>query len=335
MLPEYYALIYCLAFMKIFFFRIPKVMYSCPTIVQALMLTVCLAGSMFCTQDILVAQEIKANVTVDMQLIPIERREDVLTMESDVRNYLNSQRYTGKDWEGEKIEVDVTITLMSRSGTRYTANLLINTKRTVEYQTFKKTIGFRFFEKAENWSFDYFRNASLTYQSTRFDDFSSLLDYYMMLAIGFDLDTYEELSGAVYFRQARDVWQMGASRNAPGYQQNSQPGEFTRFNLISELNDLKFEPFRKLLFSYYVDGLEMHEKNPKVGKRNIDSVLTEMTLFKDRANVRSTMMQMWFDSKFQELSDLFKGYDKKEVFQKLRFLDPSHSMTYERAETGR
>ncbi len=301
----------------------------------------CLFVSMLCASTVLTntlqiyAQEIKANVTVDMQLIPIDRREDILTMENDVKNYLNTQRYRSLDWEGEKIEVDITITLTGRSGNRYNANLLINAKRTIDYQTFKKTISFRFFEKAENWSFEYYRNASLTYVSTRFDEFSSLLDYYMLLIIGFDLDTYEELSGAPLFRQARDIWQMGSSRNALGYQQTSQPGEFTRYNLISELNDIKFEPFRKLLFSYYVDGLEMHEKNPKVGKRNVDSVLTEMTLFKDRANVRSTLMQMWFDSKFQELADLFRGSDKKEAFQKLRFLDPSHSMTYERAETGK
>ncbi len=142
----------------------------------------CLFVSMLCASTVLTntlqiyAQEIKANVTVDMQLIPIDRREDILTMENDVKNYLNTQRYRSLDWEGEKIEVDITITLTGRSGNRYNANLLINAKRTIDYQTFKKTISFRFFEKAENWSFEYYRNASLTYVSTRFDEFSSLLD---------------------------------------------------------------------------------------------------------------------------------------------------------------
>jgi hypothetical protein len=38
-------------------------------------------------------------------LITLDQRQDVMLMAETVKNYLNSNRYTGEDWEGPRITI--------------------------------------------------------------------------------------------------------------------------------------------------------------------------------------------------------------------------------------
>src|SRR5690606_2950643 len=112
------------------------------------------------------------------------------------------------------------------------------------------------------------------------DNFTSLIDYYMLLIIGYDMDTYEELAGSAPYNLAKQVCVMGASSNADGYQTFTQPGEFTKYNLINELTDLKSEDLRRLFFEFYVDGLDILVENKGQGKKNLEAVVSKMADYK-------------------------------------------------------
>ena len=58
------------------------------------------------------AQELQATVNVNMQTLTQDQRQDMMTMARDVENYLNNNRYLNSDWEGEKVPVDVTLSLI-------------------------------------------------------------------------------------------------------------------------------------------------------------------------------------------------------------------------------
>jgi len=51
--------------------------------------------------------------------------------------------------------------------------------------------------------------------------------------------------------------------------------------------------------------------------------------------MRSQFMESFFNSKFQELADLFKGYQDPEVFNNLSQLDPANSSVYQSAKENR
>jgi hypothetical protein len=121
----------------------------------------------------------------------------------------------------------------------------------------------------KEWSFEYQLNANLTFQNLRFDPFSSLLDFHLLMALGMDMDSYGELDGQQMFSTAKQICLLGANNNAPGYQRVPEPGVYSRIALATEYNDLRFDDFRKIVFSYYVDGLEEYYKDKQKGLDNM------------------------------------------------------------------
>lgn len=280
------------------------------------------------------AQEIRATVTVNFDQLPIDKREEIATMKDDLENYLNNTRYTNREWEGGRIPVDITVYIMGRSGDTYQARLFIVAKRVLDGPDAPQSVTWRLYD--DQWQFPYSRNAVFSYQTLRFDPLATLLDFYMHLVIGMDLDTYAELDGTRQYQAARDIWQLGTSAGAPGYTMISEPGDFTRYNLVTELNDLSYEALRRQIFAYYVDGMDKMASDPQSGLQAIDNVLSDMVRFKNSLGRRSVFMQAFFDAKHQELADLFADYPgKEEVFRKLMYLDPPHTDAYETAMYGR
>jgi hypothetical protein len=299
--------------------------------------------------NVLHAQELNVNVSVNVDLISQERREDLLTMKQDLERYFKAQSFTGKEWKNEQdklkwkdepVEIDLTITILSRADNTYTANLLVTGKRAIYGSKGGKTNTLTVLDK--KWTFQYFRNAELSFQPLQFNRFNTLIDFYVLVMIGMDLDSFYELGGSEMFQKAQLLWQNGANAtsfsSAEGYNQTKTDlGEMTRFDLVNELTDPRFEEFRKLIIQYYVFGLDAMAENKDKALGMIVDILEDMAKFKDKTPGRSVLMQMFFDAKYRELCELFRGNAKfgEAAFRKLKYVDNSHSTAYEMARQGR
>ncbi len=237
---------------------------------KALLLLLCLLALPISSKS----QEIEATVTVNMEQLDPEKRVDVSYMERDVQNYLNSQQFVTNEWEGPKIPVDVTIMLSGGNRGVYSARLLLVSRRHLLGDDEGSSVVLRLVDS--KWAFPYSQGANLSFNMQRFDEFTSLLDFYMMLIIGMDLDTYGELDGSVAYERAKQIVILGANRGTDGWSTYAAPGEFTRYALVSELTDLRYSDFRRLIFSYFVDGLDMMSSNKEVAKANIAKIIDAM-----------------------------------------------------------
>ena len=291
---------------------------------------ICLFFVLNCLESF--SQEIEAKVSINLEQIPQEYRHYVSTMESDVTKYINSQRFTNIEWEGPKIPVDINIALSGGNRGIFAAQMFIAAKRYIYQQDGGQSITLKLIDK--EWTFEYNQGAMLSYNPSRFNKFTSLIDFYMLLIIGFDADTYEELSGTPIYERAKQIVSMGATYGAEGYKTTAAPGEFTRYSLVSELTDLRFEPLRKLFFSYYVDGLDLMAVDKEKAKENLAYVIQEIAEFKrTKLTGSSVLLQAFFDAKALELADIFKGYKKyPSIFKNLIYLDPSNTMIYQESE---
>lgn len=218
---------------KIQFFILQAILIFCGSVVQS------------------TAQELQANVVVNFEMLPVEQRVDVQSMREDVTNYLNSQRYTGKDWTGPRSR---WIYLLRSPAARVTAILEFLPCRNdllTDPNAVSRCLCVHLTKYGNSPNAP---NASLTFQTLRFDEFSTLLDFYMVLAIGMDMDTYGELDGSPMFSLAKDLCASRRCCRASGYQNVAEPGDPSRIAIATELTDLRYEEFRKLIFSYHVDG---------------------------------------------------------------------------------
>lgn len=273
------------------------------------------------------AQEIAANVTVNKERLSQENMININSLERDLTNYVNNQKFTNVDWEGPQIPVEINIVLSGGTNGNYNAQIFIIAKRYLNGNQNNSSVTLKLVD--EKWSFNYSQGGFLTFNPLRFDNFVSLIDYYMLLIIGFDMDTYEELGGSAAYSLAKQICMLGASNNVDGYQTFTQPGEFTKYNLINEISDLKSEDLRRIFFEFYVDGFDMLVDNKEQGRKNLAAVIERMAEYKrTKLTGPSVVFQAFFDSKAQEIADIFRGTEYKEVFDNLMYLDPGSSQIY-------
>ncbi|MCS6808643.1 MAG: DUF4835 family protein [Bacteroidota bacterium] len=297
-------------------------------------------------------QEIRATVSVDFAPgFDINEQDNFASFRQELQTYFNTQIFTGKEWKSEEdkilwkdepVQLNVTITLLSGTQTSYyNATLLVVAKRTL-YGTKKQSVTMQILDT--KLKFPYTRGASFSYQPLRFDDLLSVLDYYAFLAIGFDMDSYYPLGGTPYFQKAQQILQLAASTESRYVRMSDdngwrdatfEPGKITRTTIISELLDSRFAEFRTLTAAYYLNAMDYLGDKPDEAKAMLDDLLTKFADFKDKLPNRSALFQLFFDAKFRELAELFRGYKNDKVWDKLKYNDPSRTIIYEDIRTGR
>ena len=293
-----------------------------------------IAFTMLFTSPFIYSQEINATVTVNMDRIDADSRIDVQNLKEDVENYINSQRFTENDWEGEPINVSLQIYLTGGHHYAYTAQLSINSQRALYGDDAGSSPALRLIDK--EWKFEYQRGAMHSYNPRRFDEFVSMIDYYMLLIIAYDLDTYEELAGQKIYEIAKDIQQRGASQGAKGYATFDDPGEFSKNRLVAEFTDPRFESFRKLITEYFCDGLDMMAEDKETALSNIELIIRDMATYKRKELfVQTAILPAFFHAKYEELVSLFKGYKTDLVWEDLMYLDPTHTSYYSDGRSGK
>lgn len=286
-------------------------------------------------QSQIYSQEIKATLYIDMQQVQPENRSYANSLERDLTSYLNNQRFTNINWQGPPIPVDISIYLTGGYNGSFGAKLFIASKRYLYGQEGGTSVTLKMIEN--QWGFDYRQSSVPVFNPLRFDSFISVLDFYILLIIGMDNDTYADLSGTPMFERAKQLCQLGSQAMADGFEVNSPPGKFTKYNLISELTDMRYEELRKLFYSYYSDGLDQMSKNKDTAMSNLVDVLGDMARFKkNKLASHSVLLEVFFDTKSRELATLFRGYTKDpDVFDYLIYLDPSNTSIYEDSRAGK
>lgn len=279
------------------------------------------------------AQEIQSTVVVDMQTLTLDQRQDLVNMARDVENYINNNRYLDKDWDGEKIPVDITIYIRARNSNRVSARLAVVSKRLINGQPGTGSGLFRIFD--QEWSFEWSMTPTLVYQTMRYDDFASVIDFYMLMAIGLDMDTYDDLAGTPAYKIAQQIAQSGNARGVSQFSTMYQPGEFTRMSLVSEFMDIRYQGMRRLIYDYH-DAIDTYAKDKVAGITALEAVVHDIAEFKrNKLSNRSVMMQAFFDAKQVELAGLFRGNKTSNVWTDLRYVDPGYTQQYEAARDGR
>jgi hypothetical protein len=272
------------------------------------------------------AQEIESRVSVNFEQLPAQNKEYLEDFARRLEDYINNHKWTDVDIGEEKIECSIDIFFTYASENTYRAQIFIGSKRKV-YNSERKTVVLRV--RDDRWDFFYDRNQPFYHDELRFDPLLSLIDFYMYLVIGYDFDTYEPFGGTKYFEKAFQICSNAiSSRFARGWQKTATG--FSRYNLISELLDPKYSVFRKAMFDYHYNGLDILSDQPDQALAKIDSVIDVMIDIKRNINQTANVVKLFFDAKYLELAEIFRGYkDSKKILRKLMYVDPGHQSIYQ------
>lgn len=268
--------------------------------------------------------QIDAQVTVNMDKIPGSSRDLLMNFGSDIQSYINSNKWTSEDIGNEKIQCSINVFFVSVNGDNsYSAQFFIGSQRPV-YKSPKNTAMLRLFD--DTWEFIYIKNQPLYRDETRFDPLTSFLNFYIYLVLGYDFDSYSPpLSGSSYFQRALTVCNQ-APTSSRGWDRNTST--YSKLSFVEELLNAKFQPIREGMFMYHYKGIDYLSTKPEVGQKNIIAFLEQVADFKKTVNPRSLVVKAFFDTKYQELAEIFRNYQDKSVLKLLSSVDSAHESTY-------
>ena len=275
----------------------------------------------------LVAQELDATVAVNAVNLSSTGKERTANFAQDIQNYLNNTRFSGSDWNYDKIKCSFNIFFTTSSGdNQYSAQVNVTSLRQVEHSD-SPTILLNVIDNT--WQFEYIPGQSM-YFSQDYDPLTDFLDFYAFVIIGLNEDSYSELGGSPYFSQAYNQAVFDASySNSTGWEATTS--SYNRRSLIEDLVSEKYRPFREDFFYYHYDGLDLLTTKKDVAIKNIVKLIKDLETLKAKVGITGVLIKTFFDAKSGEIISCLKDYPDKTIFVALKKIDPPHTSKYDDA----
>jgi hypothetical protein len=231
-------------------------------------------------------------------------------MESSIKDFFALTKWTENEYKpDEKIKGTFTVTILEElSPTRFTAEFALQTSRPIFNSTYESP-ALNFLEKDVTFDFN-LAQAIQRSDKTYIDNLSSTLTFYALLALGFDHDSFELYGGENYFLAARDVFEnlpTNLKRDDPNWTNQGTNGR-SKYFLIDNIMKPRMKNFRQIYYEYHRLALDnMWEDAEK--QRAV--LLSTLGVIEDlnQAMPNSYILQVFNDTKYKELVDIFKAGD--------------------------
>ena len=285
-----------------------------------------LAFFMFCGA-MSFAQELDARVTVNHSKIQGTNTGVFEDLEKNITEFLNNRRWTGQQYEeNERISCSFNITVNKYDDARgtFTGSLLLMVIRPV-YNSSYTTVEYSV--KDENFDFTYHEFDKLEFRVDQINnDLTAMLGYYAYLIIGIDNDTMSPEGGTASLKTALDIANSAQNLNGKGWKTTGS--DRNRYAIINDMLDGSMEPFRKMQYTYYREGLDAMAENAENGRNKITEAIK--LLGEAHKNKRlSKLPQLFTEYKRDELVGIYQGQgtsqEKEQLYNILSNINASYN----------
>jgi len=283
----------------------------------------------FVSFSTITSQELDATVQINSEQLPSVYKENLEVFKIQIEDYLNSTKFTGENWEWPKVKCSFNIFFTAGSNeTNYSAQVVINSSRPIEGVE-NRSLMLNIMDN--KWSFIYEKNQSLYYDPSEFDALTSFLDFYALVIIGIDSDSYEPFGGTQALQEAMRITIMGAST---GYSDSwgTSSSNYNKRGFIEDATSAAFQQFRQDIYDYHYNGLDVLYRDKEEAQKNIIKLIDNLAKLKKKTNRRSPFINTFFDAKSKEIISNLEDYPDKSIYAKLQKIDPAHTSKYIEAE---
>jgi hypothetical protein len=254
------------------------------------------------------------------------------TLQNAAQQFINTRKWTDENIATqEKIEFSMFFDITSINNNDFSGSMQFQVVRPTYNSTYKTTI-FQFNDEDINFSYREFEN--LEYQENmNMNDFTTLLAYYVNLAIGMDFDSFSELGGSPYFSKMQST--VSLMTNKLGWNQGDGKGIRNRFYLAENLTNPRYKDLRLLTYHYHRKGMDEFAATPDQARKNITESIKKL---KETQSIfqNCLLQKSFFSTKWPELVEIYKGAPVPEKTAMSKFLseiDPTNSQRYEKIKS--
>lgn len=275
-------------------------------------------------------QELRCNVTVSSARIQGSNQNLFRTMQSDIYEFMNNRKWTEHVYSyDEKIVCNILIRLDEQiSVDEFRGSIQVQLRRPVFGSSYETTI---LNIKDNDFHCKYVEFQPLEFNETsNRDNLTNILAYYAYVILGFDYDTFSLEGGTQFFEKAQSI--VNNSQNAREKGWKAFESERNRYWLLENILNRSYADYRKCMYAYHRNGLDLMSEKPEEGRANIaNSLRSIQKVFRRRPS--TYILQMFFDSKSDELVKIFsKSFpdERNRVMAILNEVDPSNGSKYEK-----
>ena len=177
-----------------------------------------------------------------------------------------------------------------------------------------------------NFTFNYQEFQNFTFNKNQFENnLVSVIAFHIYVILGIDSDTFELNSGSSFFEQAQKILDFSQQKGFRGW--GPGDGLQSRYYLIDNILSTTFKEYRNVMYDYHIKGLDIMVNETKAAKEAvIKSIMTLDQMNRRRPN--SYILRVFFDTKANEILDVFSGGPKVPVANLISTLNkiaPNHS----------
>ncbi|MEO1627922.1 MAG: DUF4835 family protein [Bacteroidota bacterium] len=294
---------------------------------KRLLLSLC---SLLCAIS-LTAQEINATITVNTPQLRLVDPAIFQDMKNVLENFMNNQKWTSDYFEfEERINCNIQLTITEEvSEVSFKANMQIQATRPVYGSTYETVI---LSHNDKDISFEYQPNQPVEYIPNGYSsNISSILSFYVYYVLGLDYDSFAPFGGEELFQTAQEIVNTIPPNVASRFKGwRSLDNNRNRFWMIENMLNPRVRPFRKALYDYHRQGLDVMHDDVVAGRAIMEQALTQVEKV-NKAYPNSMVIQMFVNSKSSEIIEIYKegnSSQKSQVRRIMSRIDAANASRY-------
>lgn len=278
---------------------------------QAIIIVFLIILSIFYNISGILAQNIVATVDLELNALPDEKREKLTNFKQVLEDYLNNFKWTDNEFVGEfKINLNMLLQDISVSfEDRYKVQLLISNNSDVQYSD-------------KRCRMEYQKGEIPVHSDNNWDSLTSLLDFYMNIIIGDEMDKFGHLLGSRYFEKAKLIAEharFGMGQFIDGWD--------LRVDLINYIIGDINKKFREMK-DFYFYGLYFATDDPAKARLYCTEAINMFEGIIAKEDPKYKKCEKFIEAHYFEIVELFKNAEDRSVFQKLIKVDPDRENIY-------
>lgn len=273
------------------------------------------------------AQELDARVSINHQQVQGTSTSVFETLKTTLEQFLNDRQWTNMQFKkNERISCTFAITIKKYSPSENTFQGTLNVQSTRPvYGANYTTTCFAFNDP--NFNFTYQEYDQLDFRADVIDNnLTAMLAYYVYMIIGYDMDSMSPSGGTEYFKMCQDIVNSAQNLNEKGWK--AFEDNKNRHAIITDLLDGGMEPYHKMLYTYYRQGLDVMSENTERGRAGITQAI-ELLKQAHENKTMSALPQIFTEFKRDEIMNIYKGHttssEKENIVNILTKINASQS----------
>ena len=279
------------------------------------------------THSPLRAQELNARVSINHQQVQGTSTSIFETLETSLTQLINERQWTTMQFKpSERISCtfNINVKKYTVAENAFECTLMVQATRPV-YGSNYTTTTFAFNDTEFN--FNYQEYDQLEFRPDVIDNnLTAVIGYYVYLMLGFDMDSMSSLGGTEMLTTAQSIVTNAQGLQAKGWK--AFDSSKNRYAIITDLLDNSMEPFRKMQYTYYRQGLDVMSENVERGRAGITEAMTLLKQARENKSM-SMLPQIFTEYKRDELVSIYKGHgaakEKQEITETLSRINASQN----------